>query len=158
MDHIPGGWPIYRFIRDSKFWLKSNYQRLTKGYANVEAWNLCYYSAAYILPRLKHLRQNLHGYPSNLAQEGSKYEDDFKKWQEILDKMIFSFEYIVNEDKYEDLCYPPGYDFSTANMLKDMKNPESEKLKPDFDKLIPYEEKYKEGMELFAKHFRDLWD
>lgn len=77
---------------------KKNKKRLKKhlkkhGFDPSETWNLDYTFARFILPRLKYFRNNLHGYPSDLSM---------KKWEKILDKIILSFEIIVNDDLLSD--------------------------------------------------------
>lgn len=88
-----------------------------------ELWSLDFTLAKYILPRLeKYKNMERMGYPSKLSGE--------KEWDEILDKMIYSFKYVIERDKYY-------FDYNT----------EKERI-----------EKYKEGMNLFAEYFMDLWD
>lgn len=57
--------------------------------------------------------------------------ENHEEWHKTIDKMIYSFEYVIkhNYEVYKDL--------------------EEEKKR---------HEKYKEGMQLFAEHFMDLWD
>lgn len=137
-------WKFY----DIRLFIKSKYQLLRYGFEFKECWNFDYSLAKWTVPRLKHLRKNLNGHPIELTLE---------QWEEILDKIIFSFEYILNEDKYHDECYPKdfvyGFDRGEDGSLiwKD-------KRKPDYTILEKYEEQYNEGMKLFAQFFRNLWD
>lgn len=57
--------------------------------------------------------------------------ENHEEWHKVIDKMIYSFEYVIkrNYEVYKDL--------------------EEEKKRY---------EKYKEGMQLFAEYFIDLWD
>jgi hypothetical protein len=80
-----------------------------------------------------------------------------KEWNDILDKMIFAFEYIVNEDKYTDKCYPKNYNYG-FDRNNEGKLISKDKRKPNWKKLEPYEKRYNFGMELFKTHFRSLWD
>lgn len=85
---------------------------------NEELWDLDFTLAKYILPRLIKFKEFTHGYPPSLT---------FEEYLKIIDKMIWSFEFIIE----------------------------------DSTKFIPYNEdnyiKYQEGIDLFAKYFRDLW-
>ena len=88
------------------------------GWDPSETWNLDETIARFILPRLRHLRENTHGYPHDLTEE---------MWDDIMGKMVKSFELSLlehGEDGYEE-----------------------------FD-----QEEMQEGLDLFAKHFRNLWD
>lgn len=62
------------------------------GFDPSETWNLDQTIANFVLPRLQHFRDNVHGHPSNMTED---------EWMEVLDKMIFSFEASVYD--YADL-------------------------------------------------------
>ena len=89
------------------------------GFCDPETWSLDVVIAEFILPRLIRFKEISKGYPNGLLTE--------KKWISILDKMIFSFEYVLNTEEGD--------------------------LIPD--KLG--DEKFEEGMVLFAEYFRSLW-
>lgn len=91
-------------------------------FKDSEVWDLDIVLAQYILPRLKRFKKvNVNSHPGTLSS--------LEEWHEIIDKMIWSFERIVNDDwAYE------------TNRRKEQ---------------VP---RYEEGMQLFAKYFLDLWD
>lgn len=60
------------------------------GFDKSECWNLDYTFSMFILPRLKYFRENTISYPDE--QMG------FDGWMEILDKMIYAFERITEDD------------------------------------------------------------
>ena len=96
--------------------------RKKKGLSKItisELWGLDYTLAKYILPRLIKFKENAEGYPSGIT------------WEEyliILDKMIWSFDYIIKSE------YSRNY----------------EEYKKEDDR-------YREGMDLFSEYFRSLW-
>lgn len=63
-------------------------QRKKYGYDETELWNLDVSIAKFVLPRLKSFRETLTGHPGNLTLE---------QYEEILDKMIWSFTQIVKD-------------------------------------------------------------
>lgn len=75
---------------------------ITNGFFFEECWNLDMTLAALILPRLIHFRDNHSGTPSCLLEydefDHIKEEDGFKKWNEILDKMIWAFYLYISMD------------------------------------------------------------
>lgn len=92
-----------------------------------------------ILPFLKkfkrHYKKNYdyQGYPISLVQDPENctpeiQQKEFLQWLDILDKMIFSFQAIVNN-----------------------------KFKGSVEERTAYEQRIQEGLNLFGKHFRDLW-
>lgn len=97
---------------------KKSKKRLQKqlkknGFDASECWNLDVTIAKFVLPRLKYLRKNTHGYPPTLTM---------KEWKATIKKMEKSFKIDVKD-----------------------------KTNADWDA-------YQEGMDLFAKYFRQLWD
>lgn len=95
----------------------------TKGFAYDETWGLDSVICQFILPRLICFRKVVGGYPGGMTIE---------QWEEILDKMVFSFEWSLN-------CEEPKYE-----KLTEKEQEENWK-------------KYNEGMHLFAEYFRHLW-
>ncbi len=93
--------------------------RLGKYYCTRrELWNLDTTLAKVIHDVLVQFKgTGIHGYPDSAGDE--------EHWNEILDKMIWSFEALTR-------C---GLDNFEADQVK-----------------------IQEGLDLFAKHFRDLWD
>ena len=65
-------------------WFKYKYQKITRGFTDLEIWNLDHTTAKWLIPRLKYLKENTCGYPPDL--------ETFEEWQEILQKMIDAFE------------------------------------------------------------------
>ena len=61
-------------------------------YDESEMWSLDYTLACIILPRLKRLKENKNGYPSELESP--------EQWDTIMENMIQAFELIVNDDSY----------------------------------------------------------
>ena len=70
--------------------------RIKYGFYDKETWNLDYTIAKFILPRLKRFRDVTICYPPELKS--------FDEWQKILDKMIWSFESMIND--YDDALDP----------------------------------------------------
>lgn len=64
------------------------YQRLVRGFGDEETWNMDYVFSVFILPRLKRFRELHNCCPANLTPE---------KWENILNKMIFAFERIIED-------------------------------------------------------------
>jgi hypothetical protein len=182
-DHIPFnlGYKAQRWYEDTRLYVRSWYQRRTKGYADAETWNLSFTMAEWVLPRLKHLRNNLHGVPANLEKgydsighcvspedvEKQKPEDRYdltiEEWESKLDKMIYAFEFVVNEDEILNKCYPEDYKWGfTTKECEDtdlaVEVVWNDKREPDYTYYKECAAKHEEGMKLFALYYRHLWD
>ena len=131
-----------------------------------------------ILRWLKKFRESpKHGYPSFLLEYDSERKEyanrqlafDFYKnsdlrgenyhdeWMKIIDKMIWSFDEVVHSTNRE--CY---YDAIGQIDTEQNEHPLTLKWKvaPVINryKMSEYFERIQEGLDLFSKHFRDLWD
>ena len=142
--------------RTRKKWLKKHGQYI----APKELWNLDYTVAKFVLPRLIKFKENSLGFP------GYDEADTMNKWQDILQKMINAFEYIVTDDDW--WVDDPRYDYSDGIHIeidKDKKTLFHFRI-DDWAKEIENNrdteqdrrnEAIKEGLELFSKYFRHLW-
>jgi len=164
----------YWWFRDVKYWFRKKRQKWTTGFPHEESWDFKSALASWTLPRLKYMKDNLHGYPSRLIPEekweeisaGKEIVDEgrnireehgMKEWIKILDKIIWSFE---NHDNEPSPTEPENYD-SRCNMIKyDDGSTEYEHLddRPwDWTKCEAHDKKVQEGLDLFAKYYNDLW-
>ena len=142
--------------RARKKWLKKHNQYINP----KELWNLDYTIAKFVLPRLIEFKENSLGFP------GYDEADTMNKWQDILQKMITAFEYIVTDDDW--WVDDPRYDYSDGIHIeidKDKKTLFHFRI-DDWAKEIENNrdteqdrrnEAIKEGLKLFSKYFRHLW-
>lgn len=142
-----------------------------------------------ILPGLLMLKESKLGIPGELATVGGEDYDnqlsfDFytdtvdemfevacKRWEEILDKMIWSFQQIV-EDEFNDKYHYGEPDYGFEENDEEMVNPltnKKEKLYTMVDKnpdehwfdiagLTEHQTRIQEGLELFGKYYLSLWN
>ena len=162
------------WFHDITYWLRKKRQKWTTGFPHEEFWDFKSALANWATPRLKHMKDNLQGYPSCLipeekweeisagkevVKEGQdiREEHGMKEWNKILDKIIWSFE---NHDNEPALTEPENYD-SRCNMIKyDDGSTEYERLddRPwDWTECEAHDKKVQEGLDLFAKYYKDLW-
>lgn len=150
LDKTPYGWRAYYKVQDIKRWFVTIYQRLRYGVADSECWSLDYTLSLYILPRLKHFKKmTRYTYPSNITPE---------RWEEILDEMIWAFEYMLNEDKF--IKFPmSSIDFNDPSSFNREKTPEQ---KQDWirylDESNALQYRKNQALLLFAKYYESLWD
>ena len=99
-------------------------------------WNLDFTLAWLIYPRLLRFRRaDAMGVPCEfmVLDESGKMldEESTNAWHEVLDKMLYAFEDILLDT------------YSTNKQ---------------FDSYLDHAEKVQEGLDLFSKYFRNLWD
>ena len=143
-----------------------------------DTWGMDHTLALIILPMLKQLRDTKHGssgrmpgfqQTSNLGQssfpfyaegDDAAWEAGHKQWDEIMEKMIWSFEQVL-DDNWEDQYWieKPKIDWEAMN--NDAVSQELVWKKRgvcDWDAREKHQERINEGLRLFGEYYEDLWD
>ena len=177
-------------VNIGKFSKGKSDRRVSIDIDGYDTWNLDHTLAMIILPCLIQLKATKHGVPSNFVSDvgGEDYSDqdsfDFykeshdeafdqkcKEWDEVLDKMIWSFQQLALED-YDDQYHHGKADYDFVKTDKQFPNPISGKLEDTFQMVdknpgahwydhvghMLHEDRIQEGIELFGKYYRSLWD
>jgi len=137
-----------------------------------DTWSMDHTLAVIALPMLRQLRETKHGAPfvddedvpmslkstSAPPKENEWDTDDnhFRRWDYVLDEMIWAFEQKVRDDDESEF-----FDHSECGDVKDfIKNPSEElsKSKVDWDGLKRHNERKQNGFRLFGKYYQNLWD
>jgi len=121
---------LYHTYLNSKWKVRDTFQKLTRGFSDSDCWNLPESTAKFMLPRIKHLRQNYNSLANrhHLIVDGKIvpyvgeqnnfefnetlgcYKDkttgleislDQKEYEYVLDEIIFALQTIVNEEDSE---------------------------------------------------------
>lgn len=116
----------------------------------------------------KHIEKSLIGFKT-VCNSGvpAEFEKNHEDWYKTLDKMIFSFHELANEnpndpinifyDKYvPEMLFSKDKDYCITKFLYSKKDEEERKIHEE--RHDEYEKKIQNGLNLFAKYFRDLWD
>jgi len=151
-DKIPYGWRMYDICCNIKNNFVAAYQVLRYGVSDRECYRLCDTFTDFILPRLKHYKKMKRlGYPS---------EKTVEEWENILDEIIWTFEYMKNPDIYNPIPEHWRYEPETlANYLAREKTPEEKQANKDYiAKANELDERMKKGLKLFSIHFNEFWD
>lgn len=168
---------------------KGNRRKINVQIDPYDTWSLDHTLAHIIYPALLQLKATKNGVPAEFADAGGEdhveqdsfdfyketnkeaFEEKIKQWDEVLDKMIWSFQQLVM-DNYSDKYYHGKAEYDFVETDHTFPNPISGKLEKTFqmvDKnpsdhwfdaegLELHEKKIQEGLELFGKYYRALWD
>ena len=112
-------------------------QRIERGFDDTETWNLDSTMAKFILPRLKRFKELHNGYPANLTPE---------QYDLYLDKMIYAFEQLSDEDASMD-------ELENVFGEDNFKIGDSSYAGAERNRDVTVEE----GLQLFAEYFQSLW-
>lgn len=82
--------------------IKWFWQRRTRGWDDREIWSLDHTFAEWVVPRLELLRERKHGVPASMfegdADDEASFAEAEKRWNEVMDKMIYGFKLKAAED------------------------------------------------------------
>lgn len=142
-----------------------------------DTWSVDHTLALIIVPMLKQLKETTHGYPAALCTEDQHHgdqqyfegdgfefpeDDGMKRWEETLDKMIWAFEQVLDDD-WKDQYRTGEADFMFVECedqpgYSTMEYGPNHTLVTDYDGIRAHEARMQEGFDLFAKYYRNLWD
>ena len=147
-----------------------------------DTWSMDHTLGLIALPMLKQLQISKHGAPfvddedvpeelkstSAPAKENEWDTDDnhFKRWDWVMDEMIFAFEHHLNKD-WEEAYRSGEFDHKTvacewdengkAKMFRLEEGP-NHTYKCDYDGMKIVEDRIRNGFKLFGKYYQNLWD
>ena len=151
-----------------------------------DTWNMDSTLGLIILPMLKQLKNDKHGSPSvddedvpeELKSTGAPAKENewdtdenwFKRWDWVIDEMIFAFEHKLNRD-WEDAYRKGEHDMLWVPVDKDgnevpkadakffqMKRGPNDTYECDYDGMQLVENRIANGFRLFGKYYQGLWD
>lgn len=154
-------------------WVQSKKRRIEFVHIdNYDVWGMDHTLALIIHPMLLKLKTQKHGYgwidnkdvPKELrstapgARSGIKNKYDWDNYAEaryswMLDELIWTFEQLADDDTGESQFY----DHTESNKEPDF-NKSMQKLKVDRAGLELHQKRIENGLRLFGKYFRTLWD
>ena len=112
--------------------IKWGFQRMFRGYDDTAKWGLDTYLGDIALPVLKYLRNNKCGIAFVEGFEDKSFEEQEKAWNDVLDKMIKSFQ-LIKDDDFDTEVHPIEW-------------------------YKEHQEQIQEGLQLFARYYQNLWD
>jgi hypothetical protein len=158
-------------------WIYSKRKRVEKVHIDRwDTWNVDYTLALIIAPLLKQLKQSKHGAPfvddedvpeelrsTSAPPKEHDYDTDdnhFKRWDYVLDEMIWAFEQQIKDDDSEDfwieqpegMYSEPCEDDPKLSTLKWDKEG-----KFDSEAYQAYHKRVANGCRLFGKYYQGLW-
>ena len=161
---------------------KINYVKIDRW----DTWSMDHTLSYIILPMLKQLRDTKHGAPhvddedvpeelksTSAPKKENEWDTDdnhFKRWDYVLDEMIFAFEHKVDDSWEED--YREGdIDIKWVPVDKDgnevpkgehkfyqMADGPKNTFKCDYDGMQKVYDRMQNGFRLFGKYYNGLWD
>lgn len=153
-----------------------------------DTWNMDGTLSMIVLPMLKQLHATKHGAPNvddedvpeelkstsapNVEQPWDIDNNHFKRWDWVMDELIWTFEQLHPENDWEQQYYTGEVDLKSVKSDKTYPNPETGVEEPtyqivhgpkhtqkfDSDGYDKHEQRIANGLRLFGKYYRALWD
>lgn len=162
----------WKWDRVSYWWTRKR-EKWQLGFPREESWQFNHYHSKYVAKRLRHFRDNLTGIPSEMFPDNYDHSGEYKmdederkrahdkarrKWYDTLTKIIWTFEHW---DDIKDPVYPDDYD-SRYEMEEyecgGLGFKSLDDRSPDYTLQKEHDKKIDEGLQLFVKYYRNLWD
>lgn len=146
-------WKCYylrRKLSNFAYTIRKIGQRLRHGFPDHQVFEFFSWHAKTVVPRLKRLRDTTNSHPDGLDIDG---------WRDILSRMIWSFEHV--DDLIEPI-YSDDYDHRFT--MEEMPNgnisyePMNKTGTVDYGPVYEHNQKVQDGLELFARYYRKLWN
>ena len=157
---------------DSGFVLPPLTYELVKYHAH-DTWSLDHTLALIILPGLKQLKATNHGYGgvdyNDLPHAWLKDASGEDQWEWIMDEMIWAFEELANDCPGEEAFHSgtPDIVWTKVNVhgeedpegnFSRMDNGPNHTFHIDMEGRKKYNDRIQNGLILFGKYYRSLWD
>ena len=172
-DAVQSVYNVFNWI-----WFDRRKQKVKVRIDRQDTWNMDNTLAHIILPMLVQLKETKHGAPNvdpkdvpvtlrpkkqdvlRYKEVGETDDKFFKRWDWVLDEMIFAFDSKVNDDWEEQ--FETGESDLQWKKLEDgnyqmVEGPEHTKVY-DWEARKKYEERISNGFRLFGKYYEGLWD
>lgn len=146
-------------------WANSRPRKVVVRYDKYDTWSLDHTLALIILPGLKQLYATNHGFfpvdPSDTPEE----LDDQARYRWVMEEMIWTFEQILEPQEFTrgnwDMNWNPideeGNPNPKGKWLEMVKGP-NHTFTVDTEAEKAYNDRISNGLRLFGKYYRGLWD
>lgn len=157
---------LYKFL----LWIDKVKNKIPSQYIKLDpwdTWNADYTLSLIILQMLRQLKDTKHGSPLVDEEDAPlSFDNDTEeelihsRWNWVLDEMIYAFEHIV-DSSWEDNYYSGTFDsqfIKLDNGSSQLKEGPNSTFHCDYEGLEKESKRIDNGLRLFGKYFRNLWD
>jgi len=137
----------FNWLSDLKWKIPNYFHRAWYGWGKADTWNFDYYLSKVIYQGLLWLKFHQHGYPATYNPKTHRNDYNEKRWDEIMNKMIYSFRMVKEIEEGNREFYLKGIEKKDINLFKKLNCLSKEEAK-----------KMREGLNLFSKYYFCLWD
>lgn len=166
-----GRWLADTWVNDLCHWIHGKKKRKVDiRIDKYDTWSMDHTLSLIAIPMLKQLKDNKHGHPNPDVEDaphigkGDVNPNDItdslasQRWDWIMGEMIWAHEQIVNESDHENYYVPYEEDeeVKTTWFLNEKESREMGRF--DRERFDLYNKRIENGLRLFGKYYRSLWD
>jgi hypothetical protein len=142
-----------------------------------DTWSMDHTLSSIVVPMLKQLKEVKQGAPfvddedvpeelksTSAPPKQNEYDTDenhFKRWDYVMDEMIFAHQSKVDDD-WQERFFTGVADYvhekDQSGKLYEIKEGPNHTQKVDWDGMKAYEARIRNGFRLFGKYYQGLWD
>lgn len=163
-------WLAGTWVNDLCEWIQSKRKRnINIRIDPWDTWGMDHTLAMIVVPMLKQLQATKHGSPMTDDEDVPEHlrstaappkenewdtdDNHFRRWDWIMDEMIWTFEQLSDDDSTAQFfTHPNEHDVFESNEDR------LHAIKIDNEGLKKHEERISNGLRLFGKYYRGLWD
>ena len=180
---LSGGEDKDSILQKVCLWVESKRTRTIKVKIDRwDTWSMDHTLAHIVLPMLKQLKESKHGSPfvededvpeelrsTNAEPKEQEWDTDsnhFKRWDWVMDEMIFAFECKL-DDSWEDafrsgehdtIWTPTSFDKEGKPEMYQMEDGPNNTYKCDYEGMKVVQKRIDNGFRLFGTYYSGLWD
>lgn len=166
-----GRWLADTWVNDLCHWIHGKKKRKVDiRIDRYDTWSMDHTLSLIVIPMLKQLKDEKHGHPIPDVEDAphiGKGDVDpgdgtdslaSQRWDWIMGEMIWAHEQIVNESDHENYYVPYEEDeeVQTTWFLNEKESREMGRF--DRERFDLYNKRIENGLRLFGKYYRSLWD
>ena len=180
---LAGGEDKDSWLHKFCIWVESKRTRTIKVKIDRwDTWSMDHTLAHIVLPMLKQLKETKHGSPfvddedvpeelrsTNAEPKEQEWDTDsnhFKRWDWVMDEMIFAFECEL-DDSWEDafrsgvmdtIWTPTSFDENGKPQMYQMEDGPNHTYECDYEGMKVVQNRIDNGFRLFGTYYQGLWD
>ena len=143
-------------------WSNSRPRKIIVEYDKYDTWGLDHTLALIILPGLKQLRDTNHGFGEVALEDAPESLVEEPRWLWVMDELIWTFEQILEPQDFSsgesDIMWVPVDDEETEGKWMEMVKGPNHTFTVDIVAQQAYNDRIANGLRLFGKYYRGLWD
>lgn len=150
---------LRNLVRPINRWSNTRPRKVVVKYDNYDTWNLDHTLALIILPGLKQLKATNHGFfhtaKGDVPQGLGETEEGYIH---VMNELIWTFEQILEPKEFSSGNWDVTWKPVEGTKYSEMVEGPNHTFSVDTEAQKAYNDRINNGLRLFGKYYRNLWD